>query len=58
MIFKVLMRMPHSAPVAINSVEILPPPTGHRPGPGFHTWPGSADVLVGEYETGDSHPKK
>jgi hypothetical protein len=27
-------------------------------GPGFHTWPGSADVLVGEYETGDSHPKK
>ena len=26
--------------------------------PGFHTWPGSADVLVGEYETGDSHPKK
>ena len=27
-------------------------------GPGFHNWPGSADVLVGEYETGDSHPKK
>jgi hypothetical protein len=26
--------------------------------PGFHTWPGSADVLVGEYETGDSHSKK
>ena len=25
-------------------------------GPGFHNWPGSADVLVGEYETGDSHP--
>ena len=27
-------------------------------GPGFHNWPGSADVLVGEYESGDSHPKK
>ena len=27
-------------------------------GPGFYTWPGSADVLVGEYETRDSHPKK
>ena len=27
-------------------------------GPGFHTWPGSADVLVGECETDDSHPKK
>ena len=27
-------------------------------GPGFHTWPGSADVLVGEYETSDSHSKK
>ena len=25
-------------------------------GPGFHTWPGSADVLVGEYETAASHP--
>ena len=25
-------------------------------GPGFHTWPGSADVLVGEYETASPHP--
>ena len=27
-------------------------------GPGFHNWPGSADVRVGVYETADSHPKK
>ena len=27
-------------------------------GPGFHNWPGSADVLVGEYETDDSYSKK
>jgi hypothetical protein len=25
-------------------------------GLGFHTWPGSADVLVGESETASSHP--
>ncbi len=37
--------------------EVYFPLAGYA-GPGFHTWPGSADVLVGEYETGDSHPKK
>jgi hypothetical protein len=33
-------------------------PLAGSAGPGFHNWPGSADVLVGEYETGDSHSKK
>ena len=37
--------------------EVYFPLAGYA-GPGFHTWPGSADVLVGEYETDDSHPKK
>jgi hypothetical protein len=37
--------------------EVYFPLAGYA-GPGFHNWPGSADVLVGEYETGDSHPKK
>ena len=37
--------------------EVNCPLAGYA-GPGFHNWPGSADVLVGEYETGDSHPKK
>ncbi len=35
--------------------EVYFPPTGYA-GPGFHNWPGSADVLVGEYETASSHP--
>ena len=38
-----------------GSREVNFPLAGYA-GPGFHTWPGSADVLVGEYETGDSHP--
>ena len=37
--------------------EVYFPLAGYA-GPGFHNWPGSADVLVGEYETGDPHPKK
>ena len=37
--------------------EVYFPLAGYA-GPGFHTWPGSADVLVGEYETDDSHPQK
>ena len=38
-----------------GSREVNFPLAGYA-GPGFHTWPGSADVLVGEYESGDSHP--
>ena len=37
--------------------EVYFPLAGYA-GPGFHTWPGSANVLVGKYESGDSHPKK
>ena len=47
-------------PNGVGSVldwEVYFPLAGYA-GPGFHNWPGSADVLVGEYETGDSHPKK
>ena len=35
--------------------EVYFPLAGYA-GPGFHTWPGSADVLVGEYETASPHP--
>ena len=52
--------LPPSAPQTdgVGSVldwEVYFPLAGYA-GPSFHTWPGSADVLVGESETGDSHP--
>ena len=57
-----LVCVAHSGPLTDEVGSVLDravyfPLAGYA-GPGFQNWPGSADVLVGEYETGDSHPKK
>ena len=57
-----LVCVAHSGPLTDEVGSVLNravyfPLAGYA-GPGFQNWPGSADVLVGEYETGDSHPKK